>query len=130
MESEDFASVGIEFANGAVGNLLATTAAFPGSGEYLVFHHEQASARLQGDTLAVSWRDGTVETFGEPAPTGSGENPMAFSSEWHAAVIDDMASAIRQNRQPLVSARDALGVHAFIDAIERSGVAHERVEYR
>ncbi len=127
MESEDFASVGIEFANGAVGNLMATTAAFPGSGEFIRFHFEHASARLAGDLLTLSWRDGRTETIGQEAATGFGENPMAFSSEWHAAVVADMLGAIREGRAPLVSGRDALGVHALVDAIERSAAARERV---
>lgn len=130
MEAEDFASVGIELASGAVGNLMATTAAFPGSGEFIRFHFEKASARLRGDVLTLSWRDGRSETFGQEAATGSGENPMAFSSDWHAAVVADMVDAISEGRAPLVSGRDALGVHAFVDAIERSAAAGERVVLR
>ncbi len=130
MEAEDFASAGLEFGDGAVGHLMATTAAFPGSPEHLVFHHELASAKLQSDTVTVWWRDGRVESFGEPAGTGSGENPMAFSSEWHAAVIDDMVGAIAEGRQPLVSGYDALAVHRFIDAVEHSANAQARVEIR
>lgn len=127
MEAEDFASVGIEFASGAVGNLMATTAAFPGSGEFIRFHFEQGSARLKGDVLTLTWRNGRTETIGQDAATGSGENPMAFSSEWHAAVVADMVEAIRADRAPLVSGRDALAVHAFVDAIERSAAVGERV---
>ncbi len=130
MEAEDFASAGLEFADGAVGHLMASTAAFPGSPEHLAFHHELASARLQSDTVTVSWHDGRVESFGESGGTGSGENPMAFSSEWHSAVIDDMVNAITDDREPLVSGRDALAVHRFIDAVEQSASVRTRVEIR
>lgn len=128
MEAEDFASVGLEFANGAVGNLMATTSAFPGAGEFIRLHFEGASARLQGDVLTLTWRDGRSETFGQEAATGSGANPMAFSSEWHAAVVADMVAAVAEGRPPLVSGRDALGVHALVDGIERSATAGARVE--
>ena len=58
MEAEDFVGAGLRFAGGALGALVATTAAFPGGAESLVLSFEDGSARLEGGTLTVTRRDG------------------------------------------------------------------------
>ena len=120
MEAEDFVVSGLRFANGAVGSLVASTASYPGSAENLTFHFERAVARLASGVLAVNWRDGRTETHGETAPTGGGADPMAFPHEWHRDVIADFADAVASGRAPMVTGREALKVHALIDALTRS----------
>jgi UDP-N-acetyl-2-amino-2-deoxyglucuronate dehydrogenase len=46
---------------------------------------------------------------------------MAFTSDWHRAVIEDFADAVATGRPPLVPGREALEVHRLIAALERSG---------
>ena len=55
---------------------------------------------------------------------------MAFTSDWHQAVIEDFAEAITLNRSPLVTGREALHVHALIHGIEQSGRTGQRVTLR
>ena len=45
METEDFVSAGLEFANGAVGAVMATTASFPGGPESLTLNFARARPR-------------------------------------------------------------------------------------
>lgn len=120
MEAEDFVSAGLRFSSGALGSIVATTAAYPGSAESIALHFEQASARLQSGTLTVSWHDGRVETFGETSGTGGGADPMAFPHDWHASVMCDFLTAIKDGREPAVTGAEALKVHELIDAITRS----------
>ena len=127
MEAEDFASVGMRFESGAVGSLLATTASYPGMGETITLHFDAGSARLEKGLLTVTRRDGTMEEFGAQAGAGGGADPMAFSSEWHRAVVMDFAEALREGRPPMVTGQDALPVHRLIAAIERSGREGRRV---
>jgi UDP-N-acetyl-2-amino-2-deoxyglucuronate dehydrogenase len=117
MEAEDFVGAGLRFANGAPGALMATTAAFPGSSEHIVIGFEKASVRLQGGELTIHHHTGEIETIGEPAATGGGGDPMAFSHEWHQALIADFAQSIREGRAPVVTGRQALAVHRLIDAL-------------
>ena len=128
METEDFVAGGIEFANGAVGGLMATTANFPGGAEALTLNFEEASATLTGGSLTLSWLDGRTETTGEASNSGGGADPMAFPFDWHMAQIADFADAVRQGRQPRSTGRTALEVHRLIDALIRSGREGRRVE--
>lgn len=128
MESEDFVSAGLAFANGAVGTLSATTASFPGRGETITLHFANGSARIDTNLLSLDWQDGRSETFGAATSSGAGADPMAFTSDWHRAVIVDFAESLRENRPPMVPGRAALDVHRLIAALEISGCTGARVE--
>lgn len=120
MESEDFATAGLRFANGAVGSLVASTASFPGGAEIITLHFDKASLHLGFGVLTVRWRDGRKECFGAAATTGGGADPMAFTHEWHQAIIEDFSDALTKGRPPVASGRAALTAHHLIDAISRS----------
>ena len=120
METEDFVVAGLRFDNGAVGQLFATTASFPGRGETITLHFQDGSAHLDAGLLWIDRHDGTSETIGQAASSGAGADPMAFTSDWHRYVIEDFADALRHNRPPLITGRDALGVHRLIAALENS----------
>lgn len=120
MEAEDFVVAGLEFAGGAAGSLVASTASFPGTPESISLHFDKASLHLARSQLSVHWRDGRLETFGEPEGTGGGADPMAFTFAWHQGVIEDFAAALTDRRDPLVTGDAALISHDLIDAIMAS----------
>jgi predicted dehydrogenase len=120
MESEDYVTAGMDFSCGATGSLVASTASFPGEAESIVLHFDNAVVALKSGILTLNWRNGRTEAFGADATTGGGADPMAFTHAWHQGVIEDFADAIIQNRAPLVPGREALKVHALIDALIRS----------
>ena len=120
MEAEDFVTAGVEFANGAVGSLVASTASYPGGAETITLHFDAASLRLASGQLHVHWRDGREETHGEEAGTGGGADPMAFTHAWHQSVIEDFADALREGRAPAATGADAVAAQALIDAMIRS----------
>ena len=127
METEDFVAGGLEFANGAVGGLMATTANFPGSAESLTLNFDKASATLTGGNLTLNWHDGRTETVGEASSSGGGADPMAFPFDWHMAQIAEFAEAVRAGRQPVSTGHTAHAVHRLIDALIRSGKEGRRV---
>lgn len=127
MESEDFMCAGLRFENGAVGQLFATTASFPGKGETITLHFAQGSTHLEAGQLQINWHDGRSETIGQAASSGAGADPMAFSSDWHRFVIEDFAEGLSQGRPPMISGRSALAVHRLIAALEASGTSGQRV---
>lgn len=120
MEAEDFVSAGMTFENGAVGSLQASTAQYPGGAEFITVHGDKGVARLGAGQLVLNWRDGRSETLGEEGTTGGGADPMAFTHTWHQSVIEDFAHALRENRPPKVTGREALRVHGLIDALVTS----------
>ena len=128
MEAEDVTAAAMQFANGAVGILFASTASYPGEAESLQFDFDHAAATLQAGVLTVHWRDGRVETFGgEATGTGGGADPMAFPFDWHQSLIADFAEAIRTDRDPRVTGAMALDVHRLITALEQSSESGRRI---
>lgn len=130
METEDFVAAGLGFANGAVGGLIATTAAFPGAAERLVLTGTAATATLEAGTLSVQRQDGTAERFGETVGTGGGADPMAFPHDWHKALLTDFLDALDEGRPPRVTGREALAVHQLIDALLASARDGRAVEVK
>lgn len=128
METEDFATAGIRFENGAVGSVVATTATYPGDEEQLALDGTLASAVLKGGKLTITWRDGRTETTGEVSGTGGGADPMAFPCDWHRDLIEQFAIAISTGGAAAIPGREALRVHALIDAITRSADSGTQVD--
>jgi UDP-N-acetyl-2-amino-2-deoxyglucuronate dehydrogenase len=127
METEDFVSAGLEFGNGAVGAVMATTASFPGGPESLTLNFAHATATLTAGNLTIRTMSGETITEGEASQGGGGADPMAFPFDWHAAQIADFADAVRHDRQPLSNGHTALRVHRLIDAMMVSAREGKRV---
>jgi predicted dehydrogenase len=127
METEDFAGAGLRFANGALGALLATTAAYPGFPERIELIGTRATAVLYAGSLALHHQDGRTERVGEEQATGAGADPMAFPHDAHRALLADFLDALDQERSPRVTGREALRVHHFIDAVLRASAERRAV---
>jgi UDP-N-acetyl-2-amino-2-deoxyglucuronate dehydrogenase len=122
METEDMAVAAVKFADGALGTIDATTAAYPGFAERIEIIGEKATASLAGSDLTVAHHDGRVtELKTEYGGGGTGADPMAFPNDWHRAVIADFLDALDRKRAPMVSGREALKVHRLIDALLEAG---------
>ncbi len=78
METEDFVGAGLRFGNGALGALLATTAAFPGFPERIELIGTKATAVLAAGVLTLHHQDGRTENIGEEQGTGGGADPWPF----------------------------------------------------
>ena len=130
MEAEDFVSAGLMFENGAVGQLYASTASYPGRGETITLHHRAGSIHLGAGQVRVDRHDGRSETIGDAATSGAGADPMAFTSDWHRAVIEDFADAVAHGRPPLVPGRAALEVHRLIAALEAAAASGRKTNLR
>ena len=122
METEDMAVAAVKFANGALGVIDATTAAYPGFAERIEIIGEKATASLVGSDLVVAHHDGrTTELKTEFGAGGTGADPMAFPNDWHRGVIADFLDALDQKRAPAISGREALKVHRLVDALLEAG---------
>jgi len=129
METEDMVVAAVRFANGALGTIDATTAAYPGFAERIEIVGEKATASLVGSDLTVAHHDGRVtELKTEYGAGGTGADPMAFPHDWHRSVIADFLDAIDEKRAPMVSGAEALKVHRLIDALLEAGATGKRVK--
>lgn len=120
MEGEDIAAALLQYANGAVAVVQATTAAYPGFPEKIELNFTRGSATLESGVLQVSFLDGRTLTVGKPQASGGGANPMGFDHDAHRTVLQDFARAIKAGVQAPVTGRSALAVHHLIDAIMQS----------
>jgi len=122
METEDMVCAAVRFANGAIGTIDATTAAFPGFLEEIVLTCEKGTALLRGTELLVQLHDGRrIEIEPDRSAGGTGADPMAFPHDYHRAVMEDFVDAIREDREPKVTGEEALKVHRLIDALIETG---------
>ena len=118
METEDTAVVGVVFANGALGAIVATTAAYPGASEVLSIDAELASVELGSGELVVRWRNGRIDRAPDSIASGTGADPMAFDHSMHRDVIREFVDGVSSaDPHAPVSARSALPVHHLIDTI-------------
>jgi len=116
METEDLVAAAVQFKNGAIGTVHATTTAYPGFPERIELIGTKGTALLEGPSLRIELADGRkVEVKAEGG--GTGADPMAFPHDWHRSLLEDFFLSIKQNREPRVSGEEALKVHRFIDRI-------------
>lgn len=128
METEDMVCAAARFANGAIGTIDATTAAYPGFHEEIALTGTQGTLALRGGTLLAQFHDGTSERVeADTGAGGTGSDPMAFPHDWHRAVMADFASAIAEGREPRVTGEEALRVHRLIDALIATGASGQLV---
>ena len=121
METEDYVSALLVLGNGAPGDLMATTAMYPGFPETIDIMGTLGSARLTGANLQVNFLEGAPVNICSEGGTGSGANPMDFSHEPHRELITDFIDAVHQKRPPRVSGADALKTQALISELLRLG---------
>jgi predicted dehydrogenase len=119
METEDLVAAAVQFKNGAIGTVHATTTAYPGFPERIELIGTKGTALLEGPSLKVELADGKkLEVKAEGG--GTGADPMAFPHDWHRDLLKDFLDAIEKNRPPRISGEEALKVHRFIDRILES----------
>lgn len=127
MECEDFAAAALALGNGAPGNMIATTALYPGFSETITIIGTAATAVLSGEMLHIHHRDGSVDEIGSVAKSGGGADPMDFPHDAHRGAMKDFLDALDEGRAPLASGAEALKVHRLIDAILASARTGKRV---
>lgn len=128
METEDLVCAAVRFANGAVGVIDATTAAYPGFPERIELTCRNGTAILSGTSLDIAWHDGRrVNIAPDQSAGGTGADPMAFPHDYHRAVMADFLAAVRSGGEPKVTGEEALRVHRLIDALIAAGKTSSRV---
>ena len=124
METEDHVSALLVLGNGAPGDLMATTAMYPGFPETIDIIGTLGTACLTGGNLQVHFLEGAPVIISSEGGTGSGANPMDFSHEPHRELITDFMQAISEKRAPSVSGAEALKTQALISELLLVGQKH------
>lgn len=138
IEAEDTAVAAVEFANGALGTITGTTSTYPGYPAILEIAGERGSCVIT-DGKITAWAFADEDPIDAEARVlmaqGAEKNnraadPMAFAAENHCRQIADFVAAIREGREPAVSAADARRSVALIRAIYRSAKSGQSEEVR
>ena len=110
IEVEDVAMATLRFANGALGVIEATTAAYPGALKRVEIHGSEGSAVLEEEDLKT-WafakttaRDkALLERMAGKTRTGGGAaDPAAIGHHGHTAMFKDVLKAVSSGSRPLV----------------------------
>ena len=139
IEVEDTAVAILKFAGGALGTIVATTAAYPGLTARIAVHGDRGSAVIDDDELsyfhAVSeGQEGddygagggenqakqVIEQDGEVgAGSGAGADPGSLSMA-HREQIRDFVEAVREDREPSIDLEEGRKPLAIIQGIYES----------
>ena len=120
IQGEDTAIALLEFASGALGTVVATTAAFPGYPRRVEATGTQGTLILEHDRIiAADLRDvsGRVNVS---LPSGDNENvasPVVTDFSGHQAIFEDFVGAIRDNGTPACDGLEGRRSIALVEEI-------------
>jgi predicted dehydrogenase len=114
IEVEDVVVATLRFANGAIGALEATTAAYPGYLKRIEIHGSEGSALLEEEDLKA-WDfakprkedKAIVEQMKQHKSTGGGaSDPAAIGHHGHTMQFRDFVEAVKKNRPPAIDGHE------------------------
>ena len=132
IEGEDLATAIVEFENGAIGTIEASTAIYPdGFPERLEIHGEKGSAVLSGGRI-VHWSVAGVAPppENEPATTSGSSDPTAIGFVLHQRQLEDFAQSVRNHTPTGVDGPSASRALSIIDAVYRSAAGGRKAKVK
>ena len=136
IEVEDVAMATLRFANGALGVIEATTAAFPGALKRIEIHGSAGSAVLQEEDITV-WefakprsRDKAIlqRMAGRTKTGGGAADPAAIGYHGHTAMFKDVLNAIQRGTPPSVDGHEGRRSVEVILAIYKAAESGRTVQ--
>lgn len=123
IESEDTCVATLEFANGVVGVLHATTAAYPGYPRRVEITGSEGTVRLEHDRIVSADLRNPVAEQREETPTdqnASASSPVVSDVRGHQRIIEDFVQSIRTGRNPVCDGEEGRRSLALVEAIYRA----------
>jgi UDP-N-acetyl-2-amino-2-deoxyglucuronate dehydrogenase len=139
IEVEDTAVAILKFEGGALGTIVATTAAYPGLTARIALHGDRGSAVIDDDELSYfhaagegdegdaygagggeNWAARIMEQYGEAeSESGAGADPASLSMA-HRDQIRDFVEAVREGREPSINLEEGRKPLAIIQGVYES----------
>jgi len=123
IEVEDTVVATLEFANGAIGTLEATTSAYPGYGRRVELTGSEGTIILESDRIiAADLRSPHAEPFEPPEESQNASATSAVVSDvrGHKRLLENFLDAIANNGTPLCDGAEGRRSVALVQAIYES----------
>lgn len=130
IEVEDCGLAILEFADGYLGIIQATTCAYPGYPERLEFYGVGGSIIYHKGQGKLEWHliDYSVDQIDEAANNINAASSLTFNINPMIAEYRDFASAIREGNRPLIDGYEGRRSVELIEAIYRSAYEDKTIE--
>jgi predicted dehydrogenase len=130
IEAEDTLVAILEFVNGALGVLQATTSVYPGYPRQLELSGSEGTLIIEQDRLlAADLRNppADLRSAGKADQNASASSPVVSDVRGHQAVLEDFLRAIQTNTTPRCDGREGRRSLALVEAIYAACKTGERV---
>lgn len=130
IEVEDTLIATLEFANGAIGTLEATTSVYPGYARRLELTGSQGTVIMENDLILAADLRQPLKDFLAVKPEPVGEravSPTVSDSSGHRRVIEDFVQALATGRPPLCNGQEARRSVEVVTALYQSSQTGEAV---
>ena len=133
IETEDLTASLVKFKSGAVATFVSSTCCYPGVCTDIQLYGEKGSIEVDGDALKL-WKiiggdafeeNEMLETYGSGNGAAAALDPALIVG--HAVQVEDMISAVMEDRQPLVVPSDAVKSVGIINAVYESAKTGKEV---
>ncbi len=138
ISAEDSTASVLKFANGAIGVLTTSTCAYPGLAQQIIVYGEKGTISKEDEQLKM-WKIRSekekeeeaemLNLYGPQEKRGASvaSDPMAVGSSGHIGLIEDMISAILNDREPLITIESGKHAVEIVNAIYESGKTGKEV---
>lgn len=130
IEGEDIGAAVVNFRNGALGNITASTALYPGYPERLEMYGKNGSVILEAGKIIHHHIKGLEQSHPQKTVEGSGfSDPMAIGHQLHLAQFRDFIDAVKNDREPIVNGHAARKSLELILGIYESSKMNKPVSF-
>jgi len=128
IEAEDTVSAILEFENGALGVIQATTSVYPGFLRRLEISGTDGTVRLVEDTIEFcQFRDASKNLECSKSEKQTGSRPDGMNHNLHKKQIADFAEAIKNKEEPFINAVEGKKAIEIIEAIYKAAKTGEKI---
>ncbi|QHT59412.1 Gfo/Idh/MocA family oxidoreductase [Paenibacillus lycopersici] len=129
MEAEDLGLAIVQFKNGALGTIMASTSIAPGFPAAIRLYGSEGTIKLEGSGIA-HWTVpgyGTPPAFESSPAYGGVSDPRSISHLYHQLQLQNVLEAVASGSKPLVSGEDGFRAVQLIEAVYESSAAGREI---